>query len=218
MKALELDSEALRGLLLAVAADLTRHSEEIRELDAKVGDGDLGVTVELMSKALIEFAESSPETDIGRLLMQCGMAVNRANPSTFGTIVASGLMGGGKAVAGKASADIADWVAISEGAIESIKSRGKASVGDKTLLDALVPAVEALKAEWGKGSDERTAMRAAARAAEEGMKATVGMIAKCGKARAFQEKSVGVQDGGATAMHYMWKAAAEYIGKGGAWG
>jgi dihydroxyacetone kinase-like protein len=147
VKALALDSKGLRGLLLEVAAALTQHSEEIRELDATVGDGDLGITVELMAKALVEFADSSVETDIGRLLMQCGMAVNRANPSTFGTVVASGFMGGGKAVAGKTSVDLADWVAIGEAAIESIKSRGKASVGDKTLLDALVPAAEALKAE-----------------------------------------------------------------------
>jgi dihydroxyacetone kinase-like protein len=211
VKALALDSKGLRGLLLEVAAALTQHSEEIRELDATVGDGDLGITVELMAKALVEFADSSVETDIGRLLMQCGMAVNRANPSTFGTVVASGFMGGGKAVAGKTSVDLADWVAIGEAAIESIKSRGKASVGDKTLLDALVPAAEALKAERDKGGDGQTAMRAAAQACEEGMKATAGMVAKCGKARVFREKSMGVQDGGATAMYYMLKAAAEYI-------
>ncbi len=211
MKALTLDSKALRGLLLAVAPALAEHAEEIRELDAKMGDGDLGVTVGLMAKALIEFAESSAEADIGRLLMQCGMAVNRANPSTFGTIIASGFMGGGKVVMGKTSVDIADWVAIGEAAVESIKSRGKASVGDKTLLDALVPAVEALKAEWGKSSEERAAVWAAVRAAEEGMRATTSMVAKCGKARAFQEKSVGVQDGGATAVYYMLKAVGEYI-------
>jgi dihydroxyacetone kinase-like protein len=211
MKGIMLESEALRGLLLAVAAELAQHSEEIRELDARVGDGDLGITVELMAKALVEFAESSRETDIGRLLMQCGMAINRANPSTFGTIMASGFMGGGKAVAGKTSVELADWVTFGEGAIESIQSRGKASVGDKTVLDALVPAVAALKAEREKGGDERTAVWAAVRACEEGMKATAGMVAKCGKARVFREKSVGVQDGGATAMYYMLKAAAEHI-------
>jgi dihydroxyacetone kinase-like protein len=81
------------------------------------------------------------------------------------------------------------------------------------LLDALVPAVAALEAERAQGSDERTAMWAAVRACEEGMKATADMVAKCGKARAFQEKSIGVRDGGATAMYYMVRAAAEYIDK-----
>ncbi len=103
VSALLLDADALRGLLKKVAKSLERHSEELRELDAKVGDGDLGVTVQLMAKALVEFAASEAETDIGRLLMQCGMAVNRANPSTFGTIVASGFMGAGASVVGKTS-------------------------------------------------------------------------------------------------------------------
>jgi dihydroxyacetone kinase-like protein len=211
MNSVVLDSNAICGLLLKVASALARHSEEIRELDARVGDGDLGITAELMARALVGFAELTEETDVGRLLTQCGMVVNRANPSTFATIIASGLMGGGKAVLGKTSLEIDDWVAIGEGAIESIESRGKASVGDKTLLDALVPAVAALETERAKGSDERKAMWAAVQACEEGMKATVDMVAKCGKARVFQERSVGVQDGGATAVYYMVKAAAEYI-------
>ena len=211
MKNLSLDNTALAGLLRAVAAGLEGHTEEIRELDARVGDGDLGVTVGLMAQALREFAGSNQETDIGRLLMQCGMAVNRANPSTFGTIVASGLMGGGKAVVGRTSVGLDDWVAFGEAAIESMQSRGKASLGDKTLLDALVPAVAALKRERDAGSDEKTAVRAAVKACQEGMEETVAMVAKCGKARVFQEKSVGVQDGGATAMYYMLKAAADCI-------
>ena len=198
-------------MLRQVAAGLAAHSEEIRELDAKVGDGDLGITVGLIAKALIEFAESTSEADVGRLLMQCGLAVNRSNPSTFATIIASGFMGGGKAVVGKTSVGLSDWVAMGEGAIESIKSSGKASVGDKTLLDTLVPAIAALAAEARKGSDERTAVRAASRAGEEGMRATTDMVAKCGRARAFQERSIGVQDGGATAMFYMIKAFAEFV-------
>jgi len=211
MNPVALDGDAVRGLLRKVAAGLVQHREEIGGLDAKVGDGDLGITVELMAKALFRFAESTEETDLGRLLAQCGMAVNRANPSTFATVMASGLLGGGRAVMGKTSAAIDDWVAIGEAAIEGIKNRGKASVGDKTLLDALVPAVTALKAERVKGSNERTAMWAAVQACEDGMKATVGMVAKFGKARVFQERSMGVQDGGATAVYYMVQAAAEYI-------
>lgn len=211
MKSISLDSTTLNGLLGAVAAELESHTEEIRELDARVGDGDLGVTVGLMAQALREFAASNQETDIGRLLMQCGIAVNRANPSTFGTIIASGLMGGGKAVAGRTSVGLSDWVVLGEAAIESMQSRGKASLGDKTLLDALAPAIAALRKERDAGSDEKTALRAAVKACKEGMEATVAMVAKCGKARVFQEKSVGVQDGGATAMYYMLKAAAGYL-------
>jgi dihydroxyacetone kinase-like protein len=211
MSPLALESTDLCRVLGQIAAGLAAHSEEIRELDAKVGDGDLGITVGLIAKALTGFAETTSEVDIGRLLMHCGIAVNRSNPSTFATILASGFMGGGKAVVGKTSVGLSDWVAIGESAVDSMQGRGKASVGDKTLLDTLVPAVAALKAEAGKASDERTAVRAALQAAEQGMKATTDMVARVGRARAFQERSVGVQDGGATAVFYMIKAFAEFV-------
>lgn len=208
---LTLDSGALCGLLHRAADALAEHIEEVRVLDAAIGDGDLGVTAELMSKAMVEFAASNEETDIGRLLMQCGMAINRANPSTFGTIMASGFMGGGKAVAGKTALDLSDLVTAGQAAVESIMARGKAAVGDKTMLDALMPALEALAGAHAQGEDIRVAMRAAATACESGMKSTVAMVAKCGKARVFQEKSVGIQDGGATVVFYMIEAAARHV-------
>ena len=211
MSPLGLDCADLCRMLGHVAAALEAHSEEIRELDARVGDGDLGVTVNLIGKTLLVFSESTNETDVGRLLMQCGMAVKKSNPSTFGTLLASAFMGAGKAVAGKTSVGLGDWVAMGQGGVDSIQSRGKASVGDKTLLDSLVPAVEALEAEARKGSGEQVAVRAALQAAEEGMRATTIMVAKCGRARAFQERSVGVQDGGATAMFYVIKGFAEFV-------
>jgi len=213
MSAVAFDSPALKRLLRDMGVTLQAHSEEIRELDAKVGDGDLGITVGLMGNALAEFAETADEADVGKLLMQCGLAVNRSNPSTFGTLLASGFMAGGKAVMGKTSVGLADWVEMGAGAVDGIQNRGKASVGDKTMLDALAPAVAELSAEARKGSDERAAARAAARAAEQGMKATIAMVAKCGRARAFQERSVGVQDGGATAIFYLVKAFADFVDK-----
>jgi dihydroxyacetone kinase-like protein len=211
MSALAFDSADVRRMLSQAAAGLTAHSDEIRDLDARVGDGDLGITVGLIARALVDISASTEATDIGRLLMQCGAAVARSNPSTFATILASGFMGGGKVVLGKTSVGVGDWVVVGKGAIDAIQGRGKAAVGDKTLLDALVPAVEALEAEAGRGSDERTAVQAALQAGEQGMRATTDMVAKCGRARAFQERSVGVQDGGATAVFCLIKAFAEFV-------
>ena len=206
-----MDSSALRDIFRRMAASLAEHTEEVRLLDAAIGDGDLGVTAGLMAQAMEEYADSSEESDVGKLLAQCGMAINRANPSTFGTIMASGFLGAGKAVAGKTELELADLVVAGEAALEAMKSRGKAEVGDKTVLDALAPAVESLAAEQQKGSDLRTATQEAALACEQGMKATVDMVAKHGKHRVFAEKSVGVQDGGATVLHYMVDATARYV-------
>ena len=120
-------------------------------------------------------------------------------------------MGGGKAVVGKTHLDISDLILVGEGAIENIKKRGKAEVGDKTLLDTLVPAVEAFRQAVEGGKDLPVAVAAAMAAAEEGMKATVNMKARFGRAQWFQEGSIGIQDGGATAMYYMIKSFADNL-------
>ena len=206
---IRLDINGMKSVLRSVARDLKSHSEELRLLDAKVGDGDLGVTIELASQAMSDYLTSSSETDIGKLLAQCGMNINKVSPSTFGTILASAFMGGGKAVVGKGKIGLNELVLIGEGAVENIKKRGKAEAGDKTLLDALIPSVETLKN--SVGIDEKRILDAAVNAAEEGVKATVNMKAKFGRAQWFQEGSVGVQDGGATAIFYMIKAFAEHL-------
>ena len=211
MSELNLDSARVIAILKEVILDLKEHAEDLRQLDAKLGDGDLGVTIELSYKAMSEYLATATETDIGKLLAQCGLNINRVSPSTFGTILASAFLGGGKAVMGKTQLGASDLVLIGEGAIENIKKRGKAEVGDKTVLDAIVPAVETLKMELAHGSDARTAVAAAAEAAEDGMKATVNMKAKFGRAKWFQESSIGVQDGGATAMYYMIASFARHL-------
>jgi dihydroxyacetone kinase-like protein len=209
MSEFSIDTAGIIAILREVASDLKSHTDELRELDAKVGDGDLGVTMELSSQAMVDYLESSSETDIGKLLAQCGMNINRTSPSTFGTILASAFMGGGRAATGETQLDLEGLILIGEGAIDNIKKRGKAEAGDKTLLDTLIPAVETLKKECDKGTDVKTAIKAATRAAEDGMKATVNMKAKFGRARMFREGGIGVQDGGATAMYYMIKSFAE---------
>lgn len=211
MSEFSLDTAGISSILKKVAADLASHTEELRQLDAKVGDGDLGVTIGLSCQAITAYLESSAETDIGKLLAQCGMNINKMSPSTFGTILASAFMGGGQAVRGITQLELESLVLIGEGAIANIKKRGKAEAGDKTLLDTLIPAVETLKTEITGGADKQTAIAAAAKAAEEGMKATIGMKARFGRAQWFQEGSIGVQDGGATAMYYIIKSFAENL-------
>ena len=156
-----------------------------------------------------DYLASSTETDIGKLLAQCGMNINKVSPSTFGTILASAFIGGGKAVAGKEKIGLNELIQIGESAVENIKKRGKAEAGDKTVLDALIPSVESLKN--SDRLDEKQALNDAVKSAEEGMKATVNMRAKFGRAQWFHEGSAGIQDGGATAIYYMIKSFVEHI-------
>ncbi len=199
------------SLLKEVAADFEGHSEELRQLDAVIGDGDLGVTVELGSKALREYLVSHGETDIGQLLAKCGLQFNKASPSTFGTLLASAFMGAGKAAMGKERIEIEDLGLMADGAVDGIKKRGKAEVGDKTMLDCLVPAVEAFKKELAGGTAPDAALKAALAAAEEGMKATVPMMSRHGRASWHREKTIGTQDAGATAIYYLIEPFVRYL-------
>ena len=201
----------LVSILKEVAADLESHSEELRQLDAIIGDGDLGVTVELGSKALRKYLASPDEDTIGQLLAKCGMQFNKGSPSTFGTVLASAFMGAGKTALGKEKIDIEDIGLMGDGAIDGVKKRGKAEIGDKTMLDCLVPAVEAFKKELADGIDPDAALKDAVTAAEEGMKATIPMVAKQGRASWHRENSVGVQDAGATAMYYIIESFVRHL-------
>jgi dihydroxyacetone kinase-like protein len=209
MSSFTIDALTIATILKHIASDIKKHCEELQELDAKIGDGDLGVTIELVSKALSEYLASTNERDVGNLLVQCGMHINKANPSTFGTILASAFIGAGKAVIGKTCIKFSELALMGEGAIENIQKRGKAEVGGKTLIDTLVPAVNTFKKEIKSGNDAKTSISAAVRAAEEGMKATINMKAKFGRAKWFQNHSIGVQDGGATAMYYIIESFAK---------
>jgi len=206
-----LTTTSIISILKEVASDFRNHSEELRQLDAVIGDGDLGVTVELGSKALLEYLASPVEDDIGQLLAKCGLQFNKASPSTFGTLLASAFMGAGKAAMGKTKIETEELGMIADGAVDGIKKRGKSEVGDKTMLDCLVPAVEALKKEFADGVELEAALNAAVTAAEEGMKATIPMMSRHGRASWHREKTIGVQDAGATAMYYLIESFARHL-------
>jgi phosphoenolpyruvate---glycerone phosphotransferase subunit DhaL len=180
-----------------------RHSDELRQLDAVIGDGDLGVTVELGSMTMADYLANPGEEDIGKLLMKCGMQINKSTPSTFGTLLASAFMEAGKAVLGCKEIQVEDLLLVGQRAIDGIKKRGKAEVGDKTMIDALVPAVEAFQQALAKETEQEAAIEAAIKAARDGMEATIKMWAKHSRASYRKDGGVGVQDAGATAMYYL---------------
>jgi len=199
------------SILKQVASDEKAHIEELRQLDAVLGDGDMGVTIELGSRAIDKYLNSTDEKDIGKLLVKCGTNFNKASPSTFGTLLASAFMEAGKACLGKKEISIEDLVAVGKSAVEGVKKRGKAEIGDKTMLDSLIPAVEAFQLELAKGAHPEVALDAAVKAAESGMKATINMKAKHSRASWHQEDSIGVQDAGATAMYHIIESFVRHL-------
>jgi phosphoenolpyruvate---glycerone phosphotransferase subunit DhaL len=211
MPKLTLNSKEIASLLKQMAVDIKSRVEELRELDSVIGDGDMGITIELAANAIKSFFENPIADDVGEMLMKCGLSINKVSPSTFGTLLAAGFMGAGRVVSKKTAIDIQDLIKMGNEAISNIKSRGKAEVGDKTMLDSLVPAFDAFKGQMLIGAEINLAVKAAVTAAEAGMQATVGMRAKHGRAQWHQEGSVGVQDAGATAVYYMIESFARHL-------
>ncbi len=211
MTGIKLNRADLTSVLIKVAGDMKGHVDQLRDLDAAMGDGDLGVTVGMGCDALIAYLAAPDETDIGKMLVKCGMNVNKVNPSTFGTLQASAFMGAGKAVLNKTEITVVDLMAMGNGAIDGIKKRGKAEVGDKTMLDSLVPAVETFRRSFTEKEDIAEALKAAVSAAEAGMLATDNMKAKFGRGSWRPDGTVGKRDGGATAFYFMIESFARHL-------
>jgi dihydroxyacetone kinase len=198
-------------ILERLAADLEVHVEELRQLDSLVGDGDLGITVGMISQALRDYLASAGTEDIGKLLMNCGTIINKAAPSTFGTLLSMAFMGAGKTVLGKKDIGIEDLVVMGQSAVSSIQKIGKATIGDKTLLDSLIPAVNSFELKLKNRDEYEAAFKAAVEAAKKGMEATISMKAKFGRASWHQEESIGLQDAGATAMYFIIESFVKHI-------
>jgi dihydroxyacetone kinase-like protein len=184
-------------LLARLRALMDARKDFLIELDGKVGDSDLGLTMSkgfTAAAAAVAGAADPP----GKLLLRAGMALAKAAPSTMGTLMATGFMRGGKAVEGVEALGTPELLRFWEAFAAGIVERGKARPGDKTVVDALVPAVEALRQAAASGAALPAALRAAAEAADAGVEATKQLVAQHGKAAAFQEKSRGLPDAGAT--------------------
>jgi phosphoenolpyruvate---glycerone phosphotransferase subunit DhaL len=200
----------IKGIFARVSTIMLDNRERLIELDAALGDGDLGITMSSGFAKVAETLQSSNEADVGKMFVQAGLAMAKAVPSTMGTLLASGFMRGGKAVAGKVELALADFLLFMEGFDEGIMARGKAKPGDKTILDSLDPAVLSLRESLRSGSSLSGGLCSAFKAATKGVEDTRGMLSKHGRAAYYQEKSLGHQDPGATVGMLFLKGFADY--------
>lgn len=201
----------LKAILARIADIMAARKEELIRLDGAVGDGDLGLTMEKGFAAAREEAAKLEEPDIGKLSMKAGAAIARAAPSTMGTLVATGFMSGGKAVSGKQALGLPEIAAFFEAFTAGIMQRGKAKPGEKTLLDVLHPASEALRQAAGEGASLEEGFRRLRQAAAEGLAASRDMVAQHGRVAYYQEQSRGKEDPGAVAASYILAGFCEHL-------
>ncbi len=195
--------------LRQVAFVLHENREFLTQLDSPIGDADHGINMDRGFKAVIDKLPTVANMDIGSMLKMVGTTLVSTVGGASGPLYGTAFLRAGMATASKNELYEADVVSMLEIALEGIKARGKAQPGEKTMVDALTPAVAAMKKAEQKKLSMAQLLRLGSDAAETGMKATIPMLATKGRASYLGERSIGHQDPGATSVWLMLKALAD---------
>lgn len=211
--AAQLHQAEVAALMASVAAHMVSHKDELTALDAELGDGDLGRTIERGFNAIAEALKGELPADVGRLLYQLGKAFANAAPSSFGALFSAALMKGGMTMKDKATISLADCAEATQVALDALIERGKSQLGNKTMLDAIAPALEAMRTALAQDAEINSAafFRAAADGAQRGADETQHMQSQTGRASWQGERSIGKKDPGAQAVAMMFAAAAMHL-------
>jgi len=187
----------VKDILKKASASLRTNSDYLTKLDQQIGDGDLGITAKKIADALdVYVAEAVDGSDIGKFIMTAGMKINSAAPSTMGSLLAISFMKAGKVHKGKTELLPSDVAEMLNTAIESIQEKGKAKLGDKTLLDALIPAAQALDSSLKSGSTLKESGKEMCNAAQAGLEKVTPLRSKVGRASWVGDRTVGKIDPG----------------------
>ena len=192
--------------LEATAAVLEANKGYLTDLDSAIGDADHGTNMDRGFKKVMEKLPTVADKDIGNILKTVGMTLISTVGGASGPLYGTFYMRGGMAADAKEELDADDLVNVLQGAVDGIVQRGRAQPGDKTMVDALLPALAALKQAVADGQELPAAVAAAVAAAEQGMKDTIPLQARKGRASYLGERSIGHQDPGATSSHLILNA------------
>jgi phosphoenolpyruvate---glycerone phosphotransferase subunit DhaL len=206
------DVTVLDGWLRRFAALVAEHRDELTALDAAVGDADHGTNMDRGMAAVVAALDAAMPPDPAALLKHAGMTLVRTVGGASGPLYGTFFLRTAT-VAGDGGAALTPetFAKALRAGLDGVVTRGKAEVGDKTMVDALAPALDALDAELAAGGDLGSALAAARAAAEVGRDATTPLQARKGRASYLGERSVGHQDPGATSAALLVAAAAEIL-------
>jgi dihydroxyacetone kinase-like protein len=202
------------GWLRSFAATVAEQKGYLTQLDAAIGDGDHGINIDRGMRAAMAKLDGLAGDDVGALLKTVGMTLVSTIGGAGGPLYGTLFLQMGVATAGKGELSAEDWLAALDAGVKGVQMRGKAEPGDKTMVDALLPAREAFAAALAEGVELGEALRRSGAAAEQGMQATVPLVARKGRASYLGERSAGHQDPGATSSYLLVQAAADAWGPG----
>jgi dihydroxyacetone kinase-like protein len=208
---MQITAEHVTRFLEGVAARIKEHRDELTQLDSPIGDADHGINLDRGFTAVLGKLPTVADKDIGTILKTTGMTLVSTVGGASGPLYGTAFIRAGMALADRYELTEGEVVAALEAALEGIIARGKANRGDKTMVDAIGPGIDALKEAQASGEDFPSAMRRAVAAVEGGMKATIPMLALKGRASYLGERSIGHQDPGATSAYYIAQVMLETI-------
>lgn len=197
--------------LEATAAVIEENRQYLTDLDSPIGDADHGINMDRGFKKIMSKLPGVEDKDIGAILKTAGMALVTSVGGAGGPLYGTFLMDAGKAAAGKDELSNDDLVALLDAGLKGVVRIGKTNLEDKTMVDALHPAVEALREALANGKGTVEALHLMTDAAHEGMKATIPMLARKGRASYVGERSIGHQDPGATSSYLILRTLMETI-------
>ena len=195
----------------AISTDIEEQKHLLTELDNVIGDGDHGINMARGFAAVEEQIPSYEGKDIGFILNSVGMKLLSTVGGASGPLYGTFFMKAGKVTKGKTEMNMEDFLQILDEGIAGVQKRGKAVVGEKTMIDAMIPARDAMKASYEADGDVKKAFDAAIAAAEEGIEYTKTILATKGRASYLGERSIGHQDPGATSFTLMLKDVAAHL-------
>ncbi|MPM31145.1 PEP-dependent dihydroxyacetone kinase, ADP-binding subunit DhaL [bioreactor metagenome] len=198
----------IKGAVTCISGVMNENKDYLISLDQQNGDGDLGISMSCGFLAVTEYLSSASEEDLGKLLMKCSSAFNESAPSSLGTILSFGMIGMAKALKGKTDASLAELAGAMDAGVRLIMEKAGSKPGEKTVLDALCPAVDALKANSRTACKE--AFSLAAKAAAAGSERTKEMRSVHGRAAYYGDKSIGLLDGGSVVGKLIFEGIETY--------
>ena len=204
-----IDTEDTLRWIQQLAHVLHENRDYLTQLDSAIGDADHGINMDRGFKAVTDKLPTVATMDIGSILKTVGTTLVSTVGGASGPLYGTAFLRAGMATSGKYELNEADVITMLEAALEGIKARGKAQPGEKTMVDALTPALAAAKDAEVDNQGLPQLLHRAADAAETGMKATIPMLATKGRASYLGERSVGHQDPGATSSWLILKTLAD---------
>ena len=197
--------------LQSVAIVLEENKEYLTELDAAIGDADHGINMNRGFQKVITQLPTVADKDIGSILKTVSMTLISSVGGASGPLYGTLFLKASSAVAGKSKLTDEDMVALLQAAVDGVVQRGKANLGDKTMLDALSPAADAFQQAIANGTTTVEALQQAVSAAEQGMKDTIPLVAKKGRASYLGDRSANHPDPGATSTYLILKTLLETV-------